>query len=86
MCAHFVEQNSTMQSSKSTNSVEAKKLISAAQMYALKSISIKDVCLLLNCKEEDIPVSFYTYAEVYGMKYDLYLGLKELKALVNNQK
>ena len=48
-------------------------MISAAQMYALGCISVEDVCYLLHCKEEEIPNSFYSYAESYSQKYDNWL-------------
>jgi hypothetical protein len=56
-----------------------KKMIEAAQMYALGCISIEDVCYLLNCEECEIPSSFYSYAELYGKKYDNWLKEQELK-------
>ena len=56
-----------------------KEMIEAAQMYALSCISIEDVCYLLNCKKEEIPSSFYSYAELYSQKYDNWLKEQELK-------
>ena len=50
-----------------------KKMIEAVQMYGLKCIGIEDVCYLLDCEEKDIPSSFYSYAELYGQKYDNWL-------------
>ena len=51
----------------------SKQMISAAQMYALGCIGIEDVCYLLHCEEEEIPSSFYSYAEFYSQKYDNWL-------------
>lgn len=48
-------------------------MIEAAQMYALGCISVEDVCYLLHCGEEEIPSSFYSYAESYSQKYDNWL-------------
>lgn len=43
---------------------------SCAELYALKSIDIVDVCDLLECEEKDLPKEFFTYAEEYGKEYD----------------
>lgn len=53
-------------------------MISAAQMYALGCISIEDVCYLLHCKEEDLPASFYSYANLFAKKYEIDMKLEEL--------
>lgn len=58
---------------------DLKKMIECAEMYALKCISLEDVCFLLECKEEDIPSGFFSYADFFGMKYDNYLKEKKEK-------
>lgn len=55
-----------------------KEMISAAQMYALGCISIEDVCYLLHCNEDELPASFYSYANLYAKKYEIDMKLKEL--------
>ena len=61
----------------------------AAEMYALKCISIEDVEYLLGKHKEDISKDWYDYAEAYGRAYDAYMeemfkeDAEEIEILIN---
>ena len=83
--ANFVAHHQSEFNSTPDGAACVKALISAAQMFALGCIDIEDVCYCLSCEKADIPAEFYTYAELYGVKYDTYLKLQKLEEDINKQ-
>lgn len=83
--ANFVAHHQSEFNSTPDGTACVKALISAAQMFALSCIDIEDVCYCLSCEEADIPAEFYTYADLYGAKYDIYQKLQKLEEDINKQ-
>ena len=84
-CAYYIAHQPSELGDIANEKACIKSLISAAQMYALGCIDIEDVCYCLSCEEENLPAEFYTYAELYGVKYDTYLKLQKLEEDINKQ-
>lgn len=56
------------------------EMMEVAELYAISSIGLKDVCYLLNCTEEELCSGFYSRVDYYKMKIEN-LCKQEFKAL-----